>query len=268
MSNELRVLMVGDAIGRPGREALKAVVPGYKESGKAHFVIANAENSAHGKGITRETAKQMLAAGVDVLTAGNHTWDNKDVFQLIGTEQRLLRPANFQNTPEVPGRGYGIFEVPGFDGVKIAVINLIGRVLMNHADCPFRTADAILNEVSRETAIRFLDFHAEATSEKIALGWYLDGRISAICGTHTHVQTADEQVLPEGTAYLTDLGMTGGHRGVIGVKSPEVLHRFLTGLPVRHEVATEDVIFCGALITVDIATGRALGIERIREKLS
>jgi metallophosphoesterase (TIGR00282 family) len=259
--------MVGDAVGRPGRDAVKAVVPEYKQSGRAHFVIANAENSAHGKGITRETAKQLLSSGVDVLTAGNHTWDNKDVFNVIHTEERLLRPANFQAASEVPGRGYGVFDVAGMDGVKVAVMNLIGRVLMQAVDCPFHRAIDIVDDVSSKTPIIFLDFHAEATSEKIAMGWHLDGRVSGICGTHTHVQTADEQVLPEGTAYLTDLGMTGGHKGVIGVKAPEVLHRFLTGLPVRHEVATEDVIFCGALITVNVDTGKAVGIERIRQRL-
>lgn len=264
MSTELRILMVGDAVGRPGREAVKAMVPELKRSGKADFVIANAENSAHGKGITRETANQMLAAGVDVLTAGNHTWDNKDVFTFINNEQRLLRPGNFNASPAVPGRGFGVFDVPDRPGVQVAVMNLIGRVLMGAAECPFHTADDILHKLSGQTPIILLDFHAEATSEKVAMGWYLNGRVSGICGTHTHVQTADEQVLPEGTAYLTDLGMTGGHHGVIGVQFPEVLHRFLTGLPVRHEVATENVIFCGALITVDQDTGRALGIERIR----
>lgn len=267
MASELRVLMVGDAVGRPGREAVKAVVPEFKQSGRAHFVIANAENSAHGKGITRETVAQMLSAGVDVLTAGNHTWDNKDVFNVMGSEERLLRPANFQAAKEVPGRGYGVYDVPGMDGVQVAVINLIGRVLMQAVDCPFRKADEILTDLAGQSPVVFMDFHAEATSEKVAMGWYLDGRASCVCGTHTHVQTADEQVLPEGTAYLTDLGMTGGHKGVIGVKAPEVLHRFLTGLPVRHEVATENVIFCGALITVDVETGKSVGIERIRQAL-
>ena len=267
MITELRVLMVGDAVGRPGREAVKAVVPVYKRSGRAHFVIANSENSAHGKGITSKTASEMLGAGVDVLTAGNHTWDNKDVFNFINKEPRQIRPYNFNRSPTVPGQGYGVFDVPGHDGVKIAVINLIGRVLMNPVDCPFHAADEVLTRLEGQTPLRFLDFHGEATSEKIAMGWYLDGRVSGICGTHTHVQTADEQILPQGTAYLTDLGMTGGHHGVIGVKQAEVLNRFLTGLPVRHEVATENVIFCGCLITVDIQTGKAVRVERIREKV-
>jgi len=264
MTTELRVLLVGDAVGRPGREAVKAIVPGFKQSGRAHFVIANAENSAHGKGITRETAHQMLGAGVDVLTAGNHTWDNKDVFTFIQNESRLLRPDNFNRSPEIPGRGYGVYEVADMPGVKVGVMNLIGRVMMSPAECPFRGADQILDKIKSQTPILFLDFHAEATSEKVAMGWHLEGRVTSVTGTHTHVQTADEQILPGGTAYMTDLGMTGGHHGVIGVKYPEVLHRFLTGLPVKHEVATENVILCGALVTVDVETGRALSIERIR----
>lgn len=267
MTTELRVLLVGDAVGRPGRDAIKSVVPAMKQRGEVHYVIANAENSAHGKGITRETANQMLAAGVDVMTAGNHTWDNKDIFQFIHNEPKLLRPANFSAYPEVPGRGLGIFDVPGFHGLKIAVANLIGRVMMGSADCPFKAANAIIDQAHKETPILFVDFHAEATSEKIAMGWHVDGRVTSITGTHTHVQTADNTVLPGGTAYMTDLGMTGGHHGVIGVKYPEVLHRFLTGLPVRHEVATDNVILCGAIVTVDTRTGRALAIERIRQQL-
>lgn len=269
MTTELRILIIGDAVGRPGREAVKNKVPEFRKSGRAHFVIANAENSAHGKGITRETANQMLNAGVDVLTAGNHTWDNKAIFDFINDEPRLLRPANFSSDPAVPGRGYDVFTVPEMPDVRIAVANLIGRVLMGmHAQCPFQMADKIHEDVSRETPILFLDFHAEATSEKVAMGWHLEGRASCVYGTHTHVQTADEQVLTGGTAYITDIGMTGGHYGVIGVRKEEVLKRFLTGLPVRHEVATDNVMLCGALITVDPDTGRALHIERVREKLS
>jgi metallophosphoesterase (TIGR00282 family) len=238
-----------------------------KSRGKAHFVIANAENSAHGKGITRETANQLLSAGVDVMTAGNHTWDNNDVFTFIKNEPRLLRPDNYPKSNEVPGRGYGVFDVPALPGVRVGVMNLIGRVLMGASvDCPFRDADRILEDLAGKTPVVFLDFHAEATSEKIAMGWHLDGRVTSVTGTHTHVQTADEEVLPGGTAYMTDLGMSGGHHGVIVVKFPEVLHRFLTGLPVRHEVATENVLLCGALVTVDADTGKALNIERIRTR--
>lgn len=268
MISEVRVLVIGDAVGRPGREAIKSLVPEYRKSGQVHFVIANAENSAHGKGITRETANQMLGAGVDVLTAGNHTWDNKAIFDFIRDEPHLLRPANYPQDPQVPGRGFGVFPVRDFPDVYIGVANLIGRVLMGgHAECPFRAADFIYDRICRDTPIMLVDFHAEATSEKVAMGWHLEGRATAVYGTHTHVQTADEQVLPGGTAYMTDIGMTGGHHGVIGVRKDEVLKRFLTGLPVRHEVATENVHFCGALITVNTENGRALHIERIREKI-
>lgn len=268
MLDEIRVLVIGDAMGRPGREAIKSCVPDLKKSGRAHFVIANSENSAHGKGITQSTAQQMLSAGVDVLTAGNHTWDNKAVFDFIADEPLQLRPANFPSVPEVPGRGYGVFPVQGRDEVQIGVANLIGRVLMgNNAECPFRAADTIYEQLRPHTPILFLDFHAETTSEKVALGWHLDGRFSAVYGTHTHVQTADEQVLPGGTAYMTDIGMTGGHHGVIGVEYPDVIKRFITGMPVRHEVATQDVKLCGALVTVNARTGQAVGIERIRISL-
>jgi metallophosphoesterase (TIGR00282 family) len=265
MVKELRVLLVGDAVGKPGRELLAKVVPQYRDTGRAHFVIANGENSAHGKGITQETAKQLFAAGVDVITLGNHTWDNKDVYKIIDTEPRLLRPGNFGDAPEVPGRGHGIFEVAGHD-VRIAVLNLLGRVHMACVHCPFHAARTVVPQLLEHTPIVFMDFHAEATSEKIAMGWFLDGQASCVFGTHTHVQTADERLLNNGTAYITDLGMTGGHQGVIGVKSTEVLHRFLTNLPVRHEVADEDVHLCGALVTVNADTGRAISIERVREK--
>ncbi|MGI8907885.1 MAG: TIGR00282 family metallophosphoesterase [Candidatus Sumerlaeaceae bacterium] len=266
MPKELRVLLVGDAVGRPGRELLKKIVPRYRESARVDFVIANGENSAHGKGITTDTAKEMLDAGVDVITLGNHAWDNKDVYKIIETELRLIRPGNYGETPEVPGRGSGVFDVPGTDGIKVGVLNLLGRVHMHPVHCPFHAARTIVLQLHEQTPIVFLDFHAEATSEKIAMGWFMDGQVSCVFGTHTHVQTADERLLNEGTAYITDIGMTGGQQGVIGVKTAEVLHRFLTNLPVRHEVADEDVQLCGALVTVDVETGRAVSIERVREK--
>jgi metallophosphoesterase (TIGR00282 family) len=266
MSNELRVLLVGDAVGRPGRQLVQKVVPQYKEAGRADFVIANGEKSAHGKGITQETAKEMFAAGVDVITLGNHAWDNKDVFKIVDLEQRLIRPANFGDAPEVPGHGHGVFDVPGREGVRVAVFNLLGRVHMHPVHCPFHAARSTVPQLREQTPIVILDFHAEATSEKVAMGWFLDGQVSCVFGTHTHVQTADERVLPGGSAYITDIGMTGGMQGVIGVKSEQVLHRFLTNLPVRHEVADEDVQLCGALVTIDVETGKALAIERVREK--
>ena len=267
MSNELRVLLVGDAVGRPGRELLKKFVPEYRQSGRADFVIANGENSAHGKGITQETAKQMFEAGVDVITLGNHAWDNKDVLKIIDAELRLVRPLNYGEPPEVPGRGFGVFDVPGKEGVRVGVLNLLGRVHMYPVHCPFHAARTVVPQMKEQSPILFVDMHAEATSEKIAMGWFLDGQASCVFGTHTHVQTADERVLKEGTGYITDIGMTGGQQGVIGVKTPEVLHRFLTNLPVRHEVADEDAQLCGALVTVDVESGKALSIKRVREKL-
>lgn len=263
---KIQVLLVGDAVGRPGRELIKRFVPEYRESGRADFVIANGENSAHGKGITQETARELFAAGVDVITLGNHTWDNRDVMKIIGEESRLVRPANYGEAPEIPGRGWGVFEVPGRDGVRVGVLNLLGVVHMQPVNNAFHAARTLVPQIRDETPIIFVDLHAEATSEKIAMGWFLDGQVTCMTGTHTHVQTADERILPEGTAYMTDLGMTGGHDGVIGVKKEQVLHRFLTNLPVRHEVADQDLRFHGALITVEIETGRALSIVRVQEQ--
>jgi metallophosphoesterase (TIGR00282 family) len=263
MTDELRVLVVGDAVGRPGREAVSKVVPEFKKSGRAHFVIANGENSAHGKGITADTATELLKAGVDVITCGNHTWDNKDVFKVMGVEPRLIRPANFTVSSDVPGNGHGIYEVESLPHVKVGVMNLLGRVHMSPAECPFNTSLSILEQIHEHTPIAILDFHAEATSEKIAMGWFLDGKASFVFGTHTHVATADERLLHKGTAYITDIGMTGGHDGVIGVKVPEVLHRFCTSLPVKHEVADQNVKLSGALVTIDCSTGKALHIERV-----
>lgn len=264
--DDLKVLLVGDAVGRPGREMIKRFVPRYRASGRADFVIANGENSAHGKGITQETARDLLDNGVDVITLGNHTWDNRDIMKIIHDETRMVRPANYGDQPEIPGRGWGVFDVPGRPGVKIGILNLLGLVHMQPVNNAFQTARYLVPQIREHTPIIFLDFHAEATSEKIAMGWFLDGQVSCVTGTHTHVATADERVLPSGTAYMTDLGMTGGHHGVIGVKMEQVLHRFLTGLPVRHEVADEDLRMNGALVTVDIRTGRATSITRVREQ--
>lgn len=265
----LRILLVGDAVGRPGRRAVGEIVSAWRRDGRADFVIANGENAAHGKGITRDSAKEMFSAGVDVLTMGNHTWDNKDIFSWIEAEPRLIRPLNFGPPPDVPGRGWGVFEVPGREGVKVGVLNLIGLVHMAPLGIsPFQAADSVLPEIAAQTPVIVVDFHAEATSEKISMGWHLDGRVSCVFGTHTHVATADNRVLPGGTAYQTDIGMTGGHNGVIGVKKDAVLRKFLVPLPVRHEVEDEDVRLNGALVTVDVATGKALGIERVSETMT
>lgn len=258
----IRVMAVGDAVGRPGRNALKKLLPQLRIERQIDFIIANGENSAGGKGISSETAREMFAAGVDVITTGNHVWDNKDVFKIIESEQRLLRPANFAQGMGVPGRGCAIYDVPE-RGTQIAVINIIGRVHMAALECPFRHARAVLDHLPPEVKLIFVDFHAEATSEKIAMGWFLDGKVTCIFGTHTHVPTADERLLHNGTAYITDIGMTGGYDGVIGVTVEPILERFLKGMPVRHAVAEENVNLSGIIVTADADTGRALGIERL-----
>jgi len=206
--------------------------------------------------------REILDAGVDIATTGNHVWDNRDVFNFIDSERRLLRPANYPPWAEVPGRGHTIVEAE--NGLAIGVLNIQGRVFMEPLECPFHVADELVEQLRQRTPIILVDLHAEATSEKQAMGWYLDGRVSAIFGTHTHVQTADERVLPQGTAYMTDLGMTGGQDGVIGMKPDEVLVRFLRSLPSRFEVAEKNVQLCGAIVTVDVSTGRATAIERVR----
>lgn len=256
----MRVLAIGDVIGRPGRSMLRQVLPNLFQKEKIDFVIANGENAAGGTGITREVAEELFALGVDVLTSGNHVWDKKEAFSLAETESRLLRPYNYP--PGAPGRGAGVFVAR--NGQKIAILNLNGRVFFGpHFDCPFRKADEALADLTRETNVVVLDFHAEATSEKMAMGWYLDGRVSAVLGTHTHVQTADDIVLPGGTAFISDLGMTGPVFSVIGIKKDLVLRRFLTQLPVKFDVASGPRQFCGALLEVDEATGRASSIQRI-----
>lgn len=259
------MLLVGDAVGRPGRRALKKILPAWKRDGRADFVIANGENSAHGKGISSDTAREMLDAGADVITAGNHVWDNKDVFRIIDQEERLIRPANYHPAAEIPGRGHGVFTCPS-TGLRVGVMNLLGRVMMEAFECPFRTGRALAQQMRQQTSIIFVDFHAEATSEKTALGWYLDGHVTCVFGTHTHVQTADERLLHNGTAYISDIGMTGAHDSVIGMKYESVIDRFLRGMPSRFEVAEENVRLNGALVTVDPLTGRALSIERVSEK--
>jgi hypothetical protein len=253
------LLFIGDIVGKPGRHALSRELDRLVDRHRVDLVIANGENAAGGFGITEETARDLFACGIHLLTSGNHVWDKKDSIGYIDREERLLRPANYP--AGAPGRGSTVLATAG--GIKVGVLNLEGRVFMHTLECPFRVADRELETLRRETPIIFVDFHAEATSEKIALGWYLDGRASAVIGTHTHVQTADERVLPGGTAYLTDAGMTGAFESVIGVRREEVLHRFLTQLPTKFEVAKKDVRLHGAVIQVDETTGKALGIERI-----
>jgi metallophosphoesterase (TIGR00282 family) len=247
--------MIGDIIGKPGRQAVRALVPGLREEYSIDLVIANGENTAGGFGITLDTAYELLDSGVDVLTSGNHIWDQKEIIPHMDEGLPLIRPANY---PDAPGRGYWVQ-----DGVM--VVNLMGRVFMPTLDCPFRTADTILQEAKtgNEFNVVIVDFHAEATSEKQGLGWYLDGRVSAVLGTHTHVGTVDAKILPKGTAYLTDVGMTGPTNSVIGSSVDAVLDRFLTGMPQRLPVASGPVMLNSALIDIDPNTGKALAVQRI-----
>lgn len=256
----MKLLFVGDIVGRPGRYALTHALGRLVDRHCVDLVIANGENAAAGFGLTAEVAREIFDAGVDVITSGNHIWDKKEIFGVFEKEPRLLRPANYP--PGLPGKGGGVFTTAG--GVPIGVINLEGRAFMNNLDCPFRAADALIDEISQQTRIIFVDFHAETTSEKISLGYYLDGRISAIIGTHTHVQTADERILPGGSAYLTDVGMTGSRDSVIGIRKEEAIERFLTQLPIRFEVAKKDPWLCAVLVTIDEESGKAQAIERIQ----
>jgi metallophosphoesterase (TIGR00282 family) len=257
----LTLLVIGDVVGKPGRRAVQVLLPRLREQHRADFVVVNSENSAGGIGVSPETADEILAAGADCLTNGNHTFSKREILPYFTTECRILRPANYPSG--APGRGMGIF--PAGNGRRIAVINLMGRTFMEPLESPFKAADALIAEARRQTPFIVIDFHAETTSEKQALGYYVDGKVSAVLGTHTHVQTADERVLNGGTAYLTDLGMTGPLNSVLGVRSDIVIQKFLTQLPVRFEVAEGPVLLCGAVIQVDDATGRAVSIRRIQE---
>jgi len=260
----MKILFIGDIVGSPGREAMEKLLPGLKKEFGVHFVIANAENAAGGSGITFKVAQELFSCGVDVLTSGDHIWKKREIFDFINTEERILRPLNFPSG--APGRGSNIYTTR--EGFKVGVINVNGRVFMDALECPFKTTFAAAQELREETKIIIVDIHAEATSEKIALGWYLDGKVSALIGTHTHIQTADEKILPAGTAYLTDAGMTGPYDSVIGRRVEDVLERFLTAVPVRFEVAEDNVQLHGALLDIDEVTGKARSISRIQRKLN
>lgn len=254
-----RLLFIGDIVGRPGRDLVRRGVAALRDYHQLDFVIANAENAAAGFGITRELGEQILDAGVDVMTSGNHIWDKKEAIDYIGIEPRLLRPANFP--AGAPGNGSYVARTEG--GVSIGVVNVMGRVFMLNIDDPFSVVLKEIEKVRQRARIVFVDFHAEATSEKIAMGWHLDGKATAMVGTHTHVQTADERVLPKGMAYLTDVGMTGPHDSVIGVEIEAALGRFLTAMPTRFETATGNPRLNGVIIEADEDTGLATDIERI-----
>jgi metallophosphoesterase (TIGR00282 family) len=254
----MNVLMVGDIFGEPGRAALAKLLPRLREQHAIDFCVVNCENAAGGFGVTAAMAKQMLEQGADVLTSGNHIWDKREIVEFITKDNLLLRPANFP--AGTPGVGHVTIKCGPH---RVAVVNLMGRVFMAPIDCPFRKADEILPELRRETPIILVDMHCEATSESQAMGWYLDGRVSAVVGTHRHVQTADERVLPGGTAYITDLGMTGPTEGVIGVDREAILQRFLTQMPVRFEPAKGPAALHGVVIAIEPESGRATDIRRL-----
>jgi metallophosphoesterase (TIGR00282 family) len=255
----MRILFIGDVFGRPGRKAVERLLPSLREEYGPDLVIANAENAAAGNGITPDTAGELFAAGVEVLTGGNHTWDKAEGVPVIDSDPRVLRPINYP--PGTPGRGAAVVTAAGR---PVGVVNVMGRIFMQPYDCPFRATDAAIEALSAETSILFVDVHAEATSEKIGLGWYLDGRVTAVVGTHTHVQTADERILPRGTAYLTDVGMTGPHDSVIGVRKELALRRMTAQMPVRFQPAEGDIRLHAVLVEADPETGRARRIERIQ----
>ena len=256
----MKIVFLGDIVGKPGREAALTVVPILRAEYAPDLIVANAENVAGGWGITGEIARALHAGGIDVVTLGNHTWAKPDAYDFLGAETRVLRPANYP--PGAPGRGWGLYKTAS--GLTVGVANLIGRIFMEPLDDPFRAADEVIAHLRPHTNVLFFDFHAETTSEKQAFGWYLDGRASAVVGTHTHVQTADERVLPGGTAYITDVGMCGPENSVIGMDVSIVVERFRTQLPHRFQVATGDPTrVCAVVVSVDPDTGRATGIERI-----
>lgn len=265
----MRILFIGDIFGRPGRTILRQAMPALVAKHQPELIIANGENAAAGFGITPQLADEIFDLGVHVITTGNHVWDKREIIEYFQSVEgnpysparRVLRPANYS-----PGlSGTGLYEGTTKNGTPYAVLNLQGRVFMGSCDDPFRAADACLQQIEKARVV-FVDFHAEASSEKMALAWYLDGRVTAVVGTHTHVPTADERVLPGGTAFLTDSGMTGPYESVIGVKREAVVEKFLTGMPARFEPATGDVRLCGVVVECDEATGKARSIDRIHLK--
>jgi calcineurin-like phosphoesterase len=292
LESSFRILFIGDVVGRPGRFAVGNILPELKEQYIPQLIIANGENLAGGLGLTQETAEELFSYGVHILTTGNHVWDRKEILDYIDWDERILRPANYPQG--VPGRGYTVAywmpdaecwtlevdeearerggeepslesSVLSLESLRVAILNLSGRVFMPLLDDPFAAAKDIVPKLHKKANIVVLDFHAEATSEKIAMGWYLDGQVSAVIGTHTHVQTADERILPNHTAYITDVGMTGPMDSIIGIKKDLIIRKFLTQMPVRFEVAKGDVIVSAVIIDVDPVTGQAASIQRLQK---
>ena len=258
-----RVLAVGDVVGNPGRQACTEIIPRLRKDEQIDFVIANGENLADGSGVTESTTRDLFQHGVDVITSGDHVFRKKEAEQLLSGNPRILRPANYP--ARVPGQGSTVVTVK--NGIKVGVLNLIGRVFLKTVDCPFESARTAVEKLARETPIIFVDIHAEATSEKVALGWFLDGKVSGIFGTHTHVQTADERILPKGTGYITELGMCGPYHSVIGREIDHSLNMFLTQMPTKLEVAEYDVRLSGVIFDVDPSTGKTLSIRRVHERI-
>ncbi len=256
---EIRVLLIGDIVGKPGRTVLKDKLPAYIEAQKVDFIIANGENAAQGSGITENLFREIVQTGVDCVTCGDHVWKRREILTVLERDKRLLRPLNYPQ--ESVGRGFGVYETRS--GIRIGVVTLVGRIFMGPADCPFHAAQRAVDILKREAPVRFVEIHAEATSEKMALGWKLNGHVSCVFGSHTHIPTADERVLSEGTAYITDIGMTGPYDSVIGRDKESVIYKFETSMHAPFNVATGDVRLSGALVTVESQTGKALAIERV-----
>jgi len=259
----MNIMMIGDICGRPGRHTAAHFIPILRQEYNLDLIIANGENSAGGVGITAKVLDELLFMGIDIITTGNHVWDKKEIFNFIDSGKPLIRPANYP--PGTPGNGYHIVVV---QNRRVGIINLLGRTFMPPIDCPFRTINQIISELQNLCEIIIIDFHAEATSEKLALGWYLDGKVSCIAGTHTHIQTADERIFPQGTAYISDLGMVGPWNSILGVDKEAVITKFLTGLPVKFNVAADDdTIFCAIIIEIDDHSSKANRIIRIQKHL-
>lgn len=258
MPGNVIILFVGDVVGEPGRKAITVLLPALREQHRVDFCVVNGENSAGGAGITQKTFQELRDAGADVITSGDHIWDNKEVMQIID-EPRLLRPANYP----AKASGHGSVVVESASGFKLAVLNLMGRTFMKNNDCPFQAAEQTVPKLKLESPLILVDMHAETTSEKIAMGRFLDGRVSAVFGTHTHVQTADEQIFPNGTAFLCDVGMTGPHESILGREIQPVLQRFLSQMPQRFEVARERICLHGVVVRLEADSGRALEIKRV-----
>ena len=259
----MKILLIGDIIGRPGRVIVEREVVRLRDALGIDLVVANCENAAGGAGITPPIADELFRAGVDVLTSGNHVWRKREAFELLKLDHRVIRPANYPNG--APGTGSTVVQT--LSGQKVGILNLMGRVFMEPLDCPFRTAERELERLKLITAVIIVDMHAEATSEKVAMGWFLDGKVSCVFGTHTHIPTADERILPQGTGFITDVGMTGPYDSVIGRRVDQILARFLSNIPNKSEVADANVQLRGLLVEVNPATGKAVSVERITRTL-